>query len=245
MDFSTELTVVRGQRIYSLRAGSGPPVILLHGLAGSSRWWRYVMPALADHFTTYAPDLVGFGRSRGMPATLDETAALVAEWLEACGLERAHLIGHSMGGQIAIHLAARHSARVDRLVLVSAAGIPRPVSLAHAARFLAELVPPRAWSAPHFLPRIAFDALRAGPRSLARATASILRDDVRPLLPLVRARTLLVWGGLDPLTPLRAGEVMAQGIADARLVVFDDAAHIPMIDQPARFNAEVLRFLRT
>lgn len=244
MRLARDLSMVRGHRIHSIRAGTGPDVVLLHGLAGSSTWWRYNIPALGEHFTLHAPDLVGFGRSRGTPLVMRDMAALVAEWMRMSGLSCAHVIGHSMGGQVAIHMAARHGEQIDRLVLVSAAGVPRAVSLVQAAHFFAEIVPPRAWGTKRFLPRIAIDALRAGPLAVAHATALILRDDVRPLLPLIQTPTLLIWGSLDPLTPLRDGRQIAAQMPNARLVVFDGAAHIPMVDQPARFNAEVRAFLQ-
>lgn len=238
-------TALHGCRIHSLSEGAGPPVVLLHGLAGSSAWWRYTMPALAQHFTTHAPDLVGFGRSRGaLRASIAERADLLGAWMEAMSLPRSHIIGHSMGAQIAIHLAAKHPERVDKLVVVGGAGIPRPIAISQAARLLSEIIPPRAWGTPRFLPRIAIDTLRAGPLSVASASISILKDDVRPLLPRIIAPTLLVWGTLDPLTPLRDGEYMSEHIPGARLVVFEGAAHMPMVDQPARFNSEILSFLQ-
>ncbi|MGQ0814206.1 MAG: alpha/beta fold hydrolase [Gemmatimonadota bacterium] len=243
VEIQRDQTTIRGHRIHSLRAGSGPPVILLHGLAGSSAWWRYTMPALAPRFETHAPDLIGFGSSRGKPLSLTEAAAAVHEWMTACGIARAHVIGHSMGGQIAIHLATEPRTVVQKLVLVSAAGIPRPLTVLQVARFVAEIMPPRSWGAPGFLPRIALDSLRAGPRVVARATWNILRDDVRPLLPLINVPTLLVWGTLDALTPPRDGDYMAAHIPNARLLVFEGAAHIPMVDEPARFNSEVISFL--
>jgi pimeloyl-ACP methyl ester carboxylesterase len=235
-----------GYRIHAFHTGAGDPLVLLHGLSGSAGWWRHNVPAFAAHFRTHTPDLVGFGHSRGRVAqpSITEMADVVAAWLDAQHIERAYLIGHSMGGQIAIHLAAQVPARIDKLVLVAAAGIPRKLSMTAAARFLAELVPPRRWGNPTFLPTIAADALRAGPRALFRATNYILHDDVRPLLPRLTMPTLLVWGRHDPMTPLSQGEEMARGIPGARLLVFEDAAHMPMVDRPQRFNQEVLQFLR-
>ena len=233
-------------RIHALHAGAGTPLVLLHGLSGSARWWRRNVPALGAHFRTHTPDLVGFGHSRTWAAqpAISQMAELLVQWLDINEIERTHLIGHSMGGQVAIHIAAKWPARIDRLVLVSAAGIPRPLSLAAMTRFIAEIVPPRGWGKPTFLPTVAADALRAGPRSLMGAANRLLRDDVRPLLGQITAPTLLIWGRLDPLTPLAHGEFMAQHIAGSRLIIFDDAAHMPMIDAPDRFNEEVLQFLR-
>lgn len=239
-------TRVGRYRIHALHTGTGADLVLLHGLSGSSGWWRYNIPAFAEHFRTHTPDLVGFGRSRSWVAqpSIPEMASLMLDWLEANDIARPHLIGHSMGGQIAIHLAAKHPDRINRLVLVSAAGIPRALSVVAAARFLAEIVPPKRWGSPGFLPSIAADALRAGPRALLTSTNYVLRDDVRPLLPRISAPTLLVWGKLDPMTPFANGEKMAQLIPHAKLIAFDDAAHMPMVDRPQRFNDEVLAFLR-
>ncbi len=239
------LTHLGNYRVHALHAGTGAPLVLLHGLAASSRWWRYNVPALSEHFRVHAPDLVGFGRSRArtLAPAIPEMARLLWQWLDARQVGKTHLIGHSMGGQIAIHMATRQPARVQRLVLVSAAGIPREFSLVAAARLLAEIISPRRWGNPAFLPTVATDVLRAGPRSLLRAGLHILRDDVRPLLPQIKAPTLLVWGRQDPLTPLVHGQEMANAIPDAKLVVFEDAAHMPMVDRPEQFNREVLNFL--
>lgn len=232
-------------RIHALHTGAGAPLVLLHGLSGSARWWRNNVPALADHFRTHTPDLVGFGSSRtwAMQPSIPEMAELIEQWLDINEIEQTSLVGHSMGGQIAIHVAARWPERVRKLVLVSAAGIPRDLTLSAVTRFVAEILPPRSWGKPLFLPTVAADALRAGPRSLLSAAHRLMRDDVRPLLEKITAPTLLIWGRLDPLTPVAQGEFMAQHIAGARLIVYDDAAHMPMVDAPARFNREVLEFL--
>ena len=76
------------------------------------------------------------------------------------------------------------------------------------------------------------------------ATSLLLRDDVRPLLPMISAPTLVIWGKLDPLTPYVHGEFIAEHIPGARLIAYDNAAHMPMVDCPERFNREVLDFLR-
>lgn len=170
-------------------------------------------------------------------------AEVIEEWLTEVGLDRVDLVGHSMGGQIALHLAAGWRDRIDRLILVSAAGVPRRRPVQEAVRLVSELIPPRAWGRPSFLPTIAGDALRSGPRTLLRAIGHLLVDDVRPLLGRVRSRTLLIWGRHDPLTPLAHAWILADGIADARLVVIPDASHNPMADRPDVFNRLVVEFL--
>jgi pimeloyl-ACP methyl ester carboxylesterase len=231
-------------RIHSEHTGEGPPVVLLHGLSGSRRWWRFTVPALAQHFTVHVPELVGFGGSRGARRQPDmrEMGAVVAEWLASMGVAGARVVGHSMGAQIALHLAVEQ-VMPERLVLVASSGLPRPLTLSDAARMVAGALPPRAWGAPSFMPTIAADAVRAGPVALLRATRHLLQDDVRPLLPRVTCPTLLLWGSLDPLVPVAHGQAMARLIPGSQLVVLHSAAHNPMADRPSEFNRTLLEFL--
>jgi pimeloyl-ACP methyl ester carboxylesterase len=239
-------TRVAGFRMRSLHAGTGGrPLVLLHGLAGSHRWWRYVIPFFARDREVIVPELVGFGGSRPAPRQPDmaEMAGIVAEWLGANALERVDLVGHSMGGEIGIHLAVRHPERIRRLVLVSAAGIPRELSATAAARLATELARLRAWGRRTFVATIAADSLRAGPFTLYRTLRHLLADDVRPLLPLVVHPTLIVWGEHDPVTPLRDAHVLRNALPRARLFVLAGASHNVMADSPDEFVRVVREFL--
>ena len=237
-------TDVGEYRIHSEHMGAGPPLVLLHGLSGSRRWWRFTAPVLAQHYRVHVPELVGFGRS-GRTRTLPDigaTAAIVAEWLHMIGASGAPLVGHSMGGQISLHIAAEHIAP-ERLVLVSASGLPRVWSMRDAARLVAGAIPPRHWGAPSFLPTIAADAVRAGPRALLQATQHLLADNVKPLLERITCPTLILWGGLDPLIPVQHGQSFAHALPNAKLSIIRDAAHNVMADRPAEFNRALLEFL--
>lgn len=238
-------TRLDGFRLHAVHSGTGAPVVLLHGLSGSYRWWRYTVPALEQRFRVHLPEMIGFGGSRRpeRQPTIPQMAELMVGWLDALGLDRTSFIGHSMGAQVGIHLAARWPDRIDRLVLVSAAGVPRPLSPLKAAGLAADFTSPAAWGRKTFLPTIAADAVRAGPRTLLRATRHVLEDDVRPLLPRVRASTLLLWGEHDPLTPVQDGQLMEREIHDSRLVVLPGAAHNPMADRPGAFNRSLVEFL--
>jgi pimeloyl-ACP methyl ester carboxylesterase len=238
-------TQVGPYRIHSEHRGRGAPVVLLHGLSGSRRWWRFTAPALAGHFSVHVPELVGFGGSRRAVRQPDmtEMSAVLAEWLHRIVGEAPYaLVGHSMGGQLSIHIAAEQRGPA-RLVLTSASGLPRSWTLHEATRFLAGALPPRAWGVPAFLPTIAADAVRAGPLTLLQATRYLLQDDVRPLLPCITCPTLLIWGKLDPIIPLAQGQAMQRKIPDARLVVLRDAGHNAMADRPADFNSALIEFL--
>lgn len=232
--------------IHWLESGDADEVlILLHGLSGSGRWWARNVPGLAQKHRVMIPDLVGYGRTPlvGRVPSLPRMADLLASWVGVLGLEAVDVAGHSMGGQVAIHFAAHHPERVRRLVLVDAAGIPRPVTPRHVARFAMEIAPLWRWGDPSFLPTIVGDAWTAGPRTLLRSISHIVRDDVRPLLGSIRAPTLVVWGEGDTWVPLRHALQLRRAIPDASLVVLRGAAHMPMVDRPEAFNRLVLRFL--
>jgi pimeloyl-ACP methyl ester carboxylesterase len=239
-------TRVGPYRIHAIELGrDGRALVLLHGLCGSSAWWRRAAPAFAPHYRVVIPDVIGFGRTRcpGRMPSIAGLADCLQDWAVRRGLGQFDLAGHSMGGEIAIHLAARHPEAVRRLVLVDSAGIPRRLSPRQMLRFAADLVPPRRWGDPLFLPIIAGDTVAAGPRVVLRSISQILRDDVRPLLPSVRVPTLVVWGEHDTVVPLADAHTLASTIDGARLEIIAGAAHNPMIDRPAEFAERVLRFL--
>jgi pimeloyl-ACP methyl ester carboxylesterase len=234
-------TTIGDVRIHSVHAGAGDPVVLLHGLSGSHNWWRYTIPALARDYAVHVPELVGFGRSRGrVQPGITEMSQVMIEWMSSLGLARTHMVGHSMGGQIAVHIAA--STTLRSLTLVCASGLPRDLGVRAAARFVGGTLPPRRWGVAEFLPTMAWDALRAGPRRILRASRDLLTDDVTPLLARIHCPSLVIWGELDPLVPLSHGEQYARALG-ARLVVIADAAHNVMADRPEEFNPVLLDFL--
>src|SRR5262249_50823246 len=117
-------------RVAYRHMGSGPVMLLLHGMAGSSLTWRHVMPALARRFTVVAPDLLGHGDSAKPPAesSLGAHANVVRDFMAALGLARATLVGQSYGGGVAMQLAYQYPGLCERLVLVSSGGLGRDVS---------------------------------------------------------------------------------------------------------------------
>jgi pimeloyl-ACP methyl ester carboxylesterase len=233
---------VQGEPVRYRSAGDGPPLVLLHGLAGSTRWWSRNLPALASRYHVHLVDLPGFGAmARGRtPFVLRESASWLLAWLDAVVAGPAPIVAHSMGARIALTSAARRPDAFDRLVLVAPAALRTDRSLvAHAA----PLALAAARGGPRFVPLLVRDALRAGPRTLVRAARDLLDEDVHDALGAVRTPTLLVFGSHDRLVPAALGEVYCRELARARLVVLDGAGHVPMLEQPSRFEAEVLAFL--
>lgn len=222
--------------------GAGEPVILVHGLSGSSRWWRRNVPALAEHYQVYLIDLPGFGTMRrfGGHFNLDQIASGMLLWMEALGIKKANLIGHSMGGYICLWIAAHRPDVIDHLVLVSPAGIPKIRSLFGYAVPLLEAI---RYLSPTFFLILAYDALRAGPLTLLKAAQDLLTKDIRDSLKMISAPTLLVWGMGDTLVPPILGDILHQEITNSRLLLLKKAGHVSMFDQPKQFNKAILAFL--
>lgn len=231
-----------GRRVPYEVAGEGEPVVLVHGLSGSARWWDMTVPALAARYRVYLVDLPGFGSMRRAKGgfVLSEAAGWLSSWMEAVGLERVHLVGHSMGGYISVVLAARRPDLLDRLVLVAPAGVPTGRSM---FGYLLPLLRVGLYMAPGFLSVLLRDALRTGPLTLLGAAREILAEDVRKYLRGIEAPTLLIWGRQDTLVPPSGGDVMREEIPSSRLLVLEGAGHVPMFERSAETNAAILAFL--
>src|SRR5450756_1607516 len=130
-DLPTYVLPAHGTDVHYVRAGSRPPVVLLHGVLGSHRRWAPLVSLLAEDCTLIAPDLLGHGDSstpRG-DYSLGAHAGGLRDLLDELGVQRATLVGHSLGGGVALQFAWLFPERVERLVLVSSGGLGRELSL--------------------------------------------------------------------------------------------------------------------
>jgi len=241
VEYGSDYVRVAGLRLHCLVAGSGPPLVLLHGLSASSIWWRRNIGALATRHRVYAVDLPGFGRSRPKRRfTLDGAVDALVAWMDAMCLPSANFCGHSMGGHLCIRLASAHPNRVRRLVLADASGLPFNTGIL-----------PLAWRSVRsgsqgyfsFTPTVVATALQAGPLVLYGALRGLLADDVRHDLARISAPTLIVWGQRDVLVPPEYGKEIAAAVSDSRLVILQGAGHNVMYERPAEFNRLVIDFL--
>jgi pimeloyl-ACP methyl ester carboxylesterase len=130
LEFLPWETEVHGHRVIYRMAGSGPPVVLIHGMVNSSRHWEPVALRLAEEYTVIAPDLIGHGDSAAVRGdySLGAHASSIRDLLAALGVERATIVGHSLGGGIAMQFFYQFPQRTERLALISSGGLGREVS---------------------------------------------------------------------------------------------------------------------
>jgi len=230
-------------RVRYQTVGEGEPIVLVHGLSGSTLWWRRNASELAQHYKVFLVDLPGFGAARHRYGrfALKQAGDWLLAWMDAIGLKQTHLIGHSMGGYICMWIAAHRPDVVLRLVLVDPAFKAQAHSVLGYTLPLLEAV---RYLTPRFFPILAYDSLRAGPITLLKATRDLIALDISEELQSITAPVLLVWGENDTLVPPSLGHMLRSELPNARLLTLKRAAHVAMFDQPQKFNAAVTAFLR-
>ena len=165
-EFDLKHVSLHGHDLAYRRAGDGPTLLMIHGMAGSSRGWKSVMPDLAQHHDVIAPDLPGHGESVRPTGdySLGNLAATMRDLLGVLDVERATIVGHSLGGGIAMQLAYQHPELAERLVLVSSGGLGREVSWMIRALAL----PGAEYVAPVIFPGVVRDAGNRVARAIER-----------------------------------------------------------------------------
>lgn len=256
---------IYGQKIYYLEAGSGPNVILLHGLGGDATNWMPTIPALASKYHVYVPDQIGFGKS-DKPIMNYRVATLVDFLNQFCkklGIEKTTVVGNSLGGWAAAAFAIAYPEKIDKLVLVSAAGYtPKRLGAPELPKELYSILNPattkdmkRLFDAVFYNKAMLTDAFieQAFTGKLKRGDGytinlfidSMMRgeDYLDDQVKAVKAPTLVIWGREDGLTPLAMGEAFAHDIAGAQKVIIDKCGHVPQIEKSTEFNVALLKFL--
>lgn len=263
------VVVAGGHEIAYTDVGTGGiPMVLVHGLGGGRWSWDANLPALSRARRVVAPDLLGHGES-AKPAidyTIPTHAGSIRGLLDALAIDRAILVGNSMGGLVALETALLAPDRVAALVLANAAGASRfpierlpvdprrlvglPIAIRPPdkivesyVRFL--FVAPAGWGIDHSLAKsketLARDDYPAQANAFLRSAVGIFESDVSKRLDAVRCRTLVVWGEGDRLLPKETPEVFGR-IPGAVVVRFAGVGHVPQMEAPERFDATVAAF---
>ncbi len=257
------------QLVHVEMAGSGPPLVLVHGFGASTYSWRLVMPRLAESFRVIAVDLSGFGYTQ-RPSdraryTREAQGELVLAVMDKLGFESAHLMGHSYGGGISLWISWKHPARVRSLVLVdssaptysydrrSRAASFRPLtSLFLRTWVLRPSVVRKALLRSFYddslvtpeLVQAYWDRLRVeGVIGAYYGLTVPVRGPVETVvLEEIRVPTFIVWGSDDPLIPVESGRRAAERM-HADFVVLEKTGHVPMEERPEELLGHILPFL--
>ena len=254
--------VVFGTKIHYVEAGSGPVVILLHGLGGSTQNWALNIPVLAQKFRVIVPDQIGFGKSDKpfINYRLGTYVDYLDQFCKQLKIDRASLVGNSMGGWVAAAYTIAFPGRVERLVLVDAAGYAPPANFDY--RILYGLNPSTREGMKQIAARVFYNKIFLSDAFIDQAMAlritagdgytinslieSITRgeDFLDNRTNSIKQPTLVVWGREDGLTPLADGERFKKEIPNSTLLVIDQCGHVPQFEKAAEFNAAVLKFLQ-
>ena len=255
--------VIFGAKIHYVEAGDAknPKVVLLHGLGASITSWQLNIAALSQKYHVIALDQVGFGKSDKpmLKYRVGTYTDFLDKFLSELKIEKASLIGNSLGGWIAADFALKYPAKVEKIVLADTAGLkPNLVdfnriyalnfSTRDEIRALVKLV---------FYNQTLFGSEAFVDESLRLRVAagdgytinslidSIKREEdfLNGRLGGIKQPTLIVWGKQDGLLPLADGEKFDKEIPNSELIVFDRCGHVPQVEKAADFNKQVLEFL--
>jgi len=252
---------VFGQSIHYFDMGTGPVVVLLHGLGSRKEDWLSVLEPMAQKYRLLVPDQIGFGKSDKplLDYSVQTYVDFLNEFLRQLKVEKASLVGESLGGWIAALYVAEigggaHLIPAEKLVLVDAAGLKQdapipnlnPSSLQGMRVMMEAVFYDTSWLNEDALRKIFTDKLAARDGYTVRSflgNPALGTERLDDRMGTIKVPTLVVWGKQDKLLPIAAGEKYAAGIAGAKLVSFDKCGHVPPIEKTEEFLAAVTGFL--
>jgi len=253
---------INGNKIRYLESGnSDETLVLIHGLGASADRWDQVMPIFAEKFHVVIPDLIGFGFSDKPLAdyTIDFFSNFLGDFLKTVNISRTHLIGSSLGGQIAAEFTASNPKAVEKLILVSPSGMMKQSTPALDAYIMAALYPNEQSA------KNAFEMMEGSgesidsrivngfvermllPNAKLAFMSTILglknAEIITKKLPSISSQTMLIWGTDDPVIPIQHADDFVSSIKDCRFVPMDGCGHTPYVQKPQLFSEKVLDFL--
>lgn len=244
---------VNNQLIYYQKVGKGKDLILLHGWGQDVSTFWPIIDGLKDNFSLWMIDLPGFGRSElpKKPFKVRDYAETIKDFIEVQKIKKPDLLGHSLGGRVAIKLASHYPNLIDRLVLEDSAGIlPKENRLKQFTYLIG------AKAVKYLLPNIfgvkdrlryrvysslESDYLQAG--EMKETLQHTIKEDLTPDLKKIPQKTLVIWGEHDKTVTVSYGKKMYRLVPNAQLEVIDNAGHFPHLEDSKRFLHYVTDFL--
>jgi len=254
-----------GTRIVYVEGGEGAPVVFVHGVGGALMDWEKVLPWFAERYHTIALDQPGFGKSEkrlDYPYSIDNNARILLALLDAKGIQKANLVGNSMGGEVVAYFAIHYPERVDKLVLVDAAGalnLPDFMFVPELVWLLAPAIDslsnrsgandPHTSDPDRAKPNIAQAIYNSdewwGSREAWRDIVyDIFILDLKPELKKIQAPTLEIWGSKDPLLKVYSKWYFWENIPNCELLIIPGADHTPQLSKPEEFEKALDLFLQ-
>jgi pimeloyl-ACP methyl ester carboxylesterase len=237
--------LIKGSLVHYETFGRGQPIVFIHGWLGSWRYWVPIMEDLATDHRTYALDLWGFGDSdKGRDLyDIDGYVELVLDFMDALGIWRAPLVGHTLGAAIAARLAASHPDRVSRVLAIglplSADSINRRLLTTGSNDTMARLF----WHRQRPHAEVDLGIPKMAQNAAALTIQSVARLDMRQTLAEVQAPLLMVYGDRDNVISSDDTEELTEPPYAARTILFPEAHHFPMLDQAARLGRLLRDFM--
>ena len=249
---------INGLKVNYKIAGSGQPILILHGWGGSSNSWVHVQEILSRQgYRVIVPDLPGFGQSKTplQPWDVTDYNRWVAEFIDSQNLDEFFLISHSFGGRVAIKFAIQYPEKIKSLILCSSAGIkPKPGFKTIIIFWLARIG--NAIFTSKILARFKDGArnlfyvfLRHKDYVKANGTMretikKVLDEDLLNDLSKIKVKTLLIWGGKDKLVPLKYAQIFEEKIENSKLEVLPKIGHSPHLEVPGKLSEIILKFIK-
>ena len=228
--------------------------VLLHGWACDFSIFKHIQDALSEHFTVYAFDLPGFGKSEEPPQAWDTEAYAdcLLEAFEALSIENPYLLGHSFGGKVSLHLA--NKIQIKGLILVGSAGIKPKRSLYYywkvysfkTMKKAAILCMGKKASERHieqWRKKSGSADYKNSSEMMRKVLVKSVHEDLQRLMPKIQASCLLVWGEYDTATPLSDAKIMEKKVPEAGLAVMKQCTHYCFIEKPELFMRILLAFV--
>lgn len=247
-------TIVKNQTIHYQKIGRGKDLIMLHGWKQDVSTFWPVVDLLKDNFTLWLIDLPGFGRSENPKKVfgVSDYAEVVKQFIVKFEIKKPVVLGHSLGGRIAIKLAAKYPTLLGKLILENSAGLrPKkdlPKFIFYVLAKVFKYLVPNIFNLKRnlrskFYKTLKSDYLTAG--KLQDTFTKILNEDLSSDLPKIKVDTLLIWGDKDPIpeSSLKNGKKMYQLIAKSKMAVLEDTEHFPHIENPKGFVTYVKDFI--